>query len=160
MQMAEARQSHGLQLTPDERAPMIVAPRLELDPTHDTVPDVLPDAFPVRPVPLRHVRLHPLILLLEGALPVLPVEIPVLHLELLHERPVVVPVAPRELPEAARPPPQHLRAREVGGAGEGRVLAPRREGPGAAAAAGGGDGVGGGVLGVRLGEIRVLEGWL
>lgn len=166
--MAKARQRHGLQLTPLERAPLIIALGLELAPTQDdAAPDVLPDTLPVRPVRLRRpVHLHPLALFLEGAHPVLPVVIPVLDLELLHERPVVVPVAPGELLEAAGPAPQDLGAGEVGGAGEDRILVGRGEGVAAADAAaaagaggGGGGGVEGGIVGVRLGEIRVFEGF-
>ena len=53
-------------------------------------------------------------LLLEGADTVLPVVLPVLDLELLHEGPVVVPVAFGELLEVAGPAAEELLARKVG----------------------------------------------
>lgn len=61
-------------------------------------------------------------LLLDGADTVLPVVFPVLDLELLHEGPVVVLVAFRELLEVMGPAAEELLTREVGGACEGEVF--------------------------------------
>lgn len=72
----------------------------------------------VRPPPL--IRL--ILLVLERADAVPPVVLPVLRLEILHQRPVVVPVALGELLEVVRSAAEELRAREVGGAREGLVL--------------------------------------
>lgn len=115
MEMTKGSQGHGLILTPNINTPPNPIALLHIQIIHCIVIIILTRTFYFN---IRGFDFFLLLLLLlfEGAVTKIPVVVSVLDLEILHEGPVVVSVAFRELLEFAGTTAEDFLAREVGGA--------------------------------------------